>query len=450
MRTFDLIVIGGGSGLSVSSAAAAKGMKVAVVEEGPLGGTCLNRGCIPSKMLIHAADVAETISTSGKFGIAAKYQKIDFPRLVRHVSSVIDADARMIEKGNRSNKNITLFRGTGRFIARKTLQVGNQAITAEKIVIAAGTRPLVPPIPGLDKVKYLTSTEALRLSRQPKSIIMIGGGYISCELAHFFGALGTKVTIIEFMDRLVGNEDAEVAAAFTREFSKRYTVLLGFKAVQAAKKGKGIEVTAQKGNVQKKLSAEELLVAVGRIPNTDILDVGKTGVKMTPKGYVQVDEHLQTSVPGIWALGDIAGNYFFKHSANLEAQYVWWNLSGHAAAVDYTAMPHAIFSSPQIAGVGYTEQELQQKGIAYRKAIGYYKDVAMGLAFRDTTSFVKALASPDGRILGCHIMGPEASTLIHEVVVAMKNGGNVKDITGAVHVHPALPEIVQRTFLKVR
>ncbi|MBI4149240.1 dihydrolipoyl dehydrogenase [Candidatus Woesearchaeota archaeon] len=450
MQKFDLIVIGGGSGLSVSSAAAAKGMKVAVVEEGPLGGTCLNRGCIPSKMLIHAADVAETITSAGKFWITAKYQKIDFQRLVHHVSSTVDADAQMIERGNKSNKSITLFKGTGRFIAKKTLQVGNQVLTAEKIVIAAGTRPLIPQIPGLDKVKYLTSTEALRLKRQPKSIIMIGGGYISCELAHFFGSLGTKVTIIEFMDRLVGNEDNDISAAFTSVFSQKHTVLLGYKAVQVAKKGKLVAVTAQKGKAKKTIAAEELLVAVGRIPNTDILDVGKAGVKTTPKGYVQVDEHLQASVPGIWALGDIAGNYFFKHSANLEAQYVWWNLSGHQVRADYTAMPHAIFSSPQIAGVGYTEQELQQKGVAYKKAIGYYRDVAMGLAFRDTTSFVKALASPDGKILGCHIMGPEASTLIHEVVVAMKNGGRVTDITGAVHVHPALPEIVQRTFLKVR
>jgi len=368
---------------------------------------------------------------------------------VKWVSSTVDKDAAMIERGNKSNKNITLFKETGTFIGKKTLQIGKKTISADKIIIAAGTRPFIPPIPGLDKVKYLTSTEALRLKKQPKSIIMVGGGYISCELAHFLGALGTQVTIIESLDSLVGHEDVDISKAFTKEFSKKHTVLFGHKAAKVEKKGGKYIVTAQKGKTKKRISAEQLLVAVGRVSNADILQVEKTGVKTNKHKYVEVNKYMETNVPGIYALGDIAGKYFFKHSANLEAQYVWWNMMGNKVEVDYTAMPHAIFSSPQVAGVGYTEQELKEKGMQYKKAIGYYRDVAMGMAFKDTTSFVKALAW-EGKILGCHIMGPEASTLIHEVIVAMKNGGRVKDITGAVHIHPALPEIVQRTFLKVR
>ncbi|MBU0953402.1 MAG: dihydrolipoyl dehydrogenase [Nanoarchaeota archaeon] len=448
---FDVLVIGAGSGLTVSAAAADRGLKVAVVEEGPFGGTCLNRGCIPSKMLIHPADLAEMIRTAGKHGLSVTMKLVDYRVLVQWVSRTVDHEAKMIEAGNREHPNITVFKGRGTFVGPKTLRVGNKTITAKKVVIAAGTRPSIVPLPGLEKTPYLTSTEALRLTKQPKTMIVLGGGYIASELAHFFGALGTKVTVVQRNVRLLPREDKAIGEAFTKAFQQRHKVLLQHlvESVSYANKTFTVVVKPTAGGAKKTLRAEQLLVALGRIPNTDILDVAKMGVKTDTRGYVVVNKYMETSVKDIWALGDIAGKYFFKHSANLEAASVAQNVLGKTKKpVDYTAMPHAIFTTPQIAGVGMTEEQLQEKKIPYRVGRYEYKNTGMGLALRED-GFVKVLASPQGKILGCHILGPEASTLIHEVLVAMKIKNHVSSITNTVHIHPALSEVVVRAFSSI-
>ncbi len=450
MKEFDLIVIGAGSGLSVSSAAASKGLNVAVVEEGPFGGTCLNRGCIPSKILVHTADVAEIIRNSEIFNINSEINDIDFPAIVERVFSGIDEDAKSIEKGNENNDNITVFKERGKFVDDKVLKVGNEKITADKIVIAAGTRPGVPPIDRIDDVPYITSKEALRLDELPKSMIIVGGGFIAAELAHFFGALGTDITIVQRNVRLVPNEDSEIGEKFTEIFKGKYNILLEHTAKSVSHDGNEFTVTAEEKNGEKEteLKAEQLLIATGRKPNTDILNVEKTGVKTNKYGYVETNEFMETSVDGIYALGDIAGVYLFKHSANLEASYVTKNiLTKNKTPVDYTAMPHAVFSSPQIAGVGKTEDELKDENIEYSKGKYEYKNTGMGEALQEKEGFVKVLANPEsGEILGCHIIGPEASTLIHEVIIAMKHANNVNTILNSVHIHPALSEVVQRAF----
>ena len=236
MKKFGLIVIGAGSGLNVSSAAADKGIKVAVVENGPMGGTCLNRGCIPSKMLIHSADVAEIIKSSKKFGIESKINKINFRKIVDRVSKIVDKDAKGIEEGIKADKNTTLYKTEGKFVGFKTLKVGKETITADKIVIAAGTRPFIPKIEGLSDVDFITSDGALRLKKLPKTMTVIGGGYIAAELAHFFGSLGAKITIIQHNELLVPNEDIEIAEKFTEIFRKKYNVLLGYNAVKVSRK----------------------------------------------------------------------------------------------------------------------------------------------------------------------------------------------------------------------
>ena len=446
MKKFGLIVIGAGSGLNVSSAAADKGIKVAVVENGPMGGTCLNRGCIPSKMLIHSADVAEIIKSSKKFGIESKINKINFRKIVDRVSKIVDKDAKGIEEGIKADKNTTLYKTEGKFVGFKTLKVGKETITADKIVIAAGTRPFIPKIEGLSDVDFITSDGALRLKKLPKTMTVIGGGYIAAELAHFFGSLGAKITIIQHNELLVPNEDIEIAEKFTEIFRKKYNVLLGYNAVKVSRKGKNFVVIAEKNGKKKKIISEQLLVAAGRIPNTDILDVKKTDVRINDRGFVNVNEFMETNVKGVWALGDIAGKFLFKHSANLEANYVYNNIFHEKRKIDYRAMPHAIFTSPQIAGVGYTERELKEKKISYAIGKYSYMNTGMGLALQDNDGFVKILAHKKTRkILGCHIIGTDASTLIQEVIVAMKSGnGTVDNIRNAVHVHPALSEVVQR------
>jgi len=446
MQSFDLIVIGAGSGLNISSAAAEKGLKVAVVEKGPMGGTCLNRGCIPSKIIIHSADVAETIRKSKQFGINSKISSIDFKKITARASNIVDKDAREIEEGIKEDKNTTLFKIEARFVAERTLQVGKETIKGDKVIIAAGTRPSIPNIEGLKNVDFITSDEALRLRKQPKVITILGGGYIAAELAHFYGALGTKINIIQRGKFLVPNEDEEIASKFTEIFRKKYNVMTGFNATKVMNKGKKFVVAAQNKKNSKKIISDALLVAAGRIPNTDILDVKNGNVETNEKGFVKTNEYLETTAKNTWALGDIAGNFLFKHSANLEAQYVYYNaILNKRIPVYYSAMPHAIFSSPQIAGVGLREQDLKTKKIGY--AVGRYDYInsGMGIALQDNDGFVKIFADRKTRkILGCHILGTDASTLIHEVIVAMKNNLSADAISNSVHVHPALSEVVQR------
>lgn len=456
MQEFDVVVIGAGSGLTISSAAANRGMKVAVVEEGPMGGTCLNRGCIPSKILIHSADVAETVKHAGDFGIDAQITGIRFADITKRMASIVDEDAQSIEDAIRADENTTLFKARGKLVGERTVEVAGEQIQGEKVVIAAGTRPFVPPIEGLGEVPYYTSDDVMRLTEQPKRMIILGGGYISAELAHFFATLGTEVTVVEMAPKMVARLDHDLADTFTELFSKRegIRVVLGSKAVRAAKSGGEVSVTVQdtEGNEQE-LNADALLVATGRRSNTDLLEVAKAGVETTEKGYVKVDEYLKTTAENVWALGDIAGNYFFKHSANLEAQYVWRNAFVNAnEPVDYTAMPYAVFSSPQMAGVGVTEDELKETGTSYTVGKYLYKNTGMGgAAMQEEHGFVKVLADEQKeKILGCHILGPDASTLIHEVIVAMKAGVSVKGVTKTVHIHPALSEVVQRAFASVR
>jgi len=453
MNKFDLIVIGSGSGLEVSSEAAARGLSVAVVEEGPFGGTCLNRGCIPSKMLIHCADVMETIQRAGLFGIKAKVESVDWHYIIKRAYDEIDEDARAIEEGNRHAPNITVFKGTSKFVGQKTLEVNGESISGETIVIAAGTRPSVPEIPGLDSVPYVTSDQALRLPQQPRRMAIVGGGYIAAEMAHFFGALGTDITLIHRRSTLLRAEDEDVAQRFTQVYQRKFNLLLDAQVSRVSCDGTQIALDVSVNGHTEQVAVDTLLLATGRVPNTDLLQVASAGVETDLRGFVKTDEYLETNVPGVWALGDIVGKYLLKHSANLEAAYAANNIFNpeHKAAVDYRAMPHAIFASPQVAGVGLTEQEARDYSVPYDTASYDYYNTAYGSSIEDRDGFVKVLADPDtGEILGAHIIGTDASILIQEVVNAMRLRMPTDAITQSIYVHPALPEVVQRAFGALR
>jgi dihydrolipoamide dehydrogenase len=444
IQQFDILIIGSGSGLNTIP----EGLKVAVVEEGKLGGTCLNRGCIPSKILIHSADVAEIIKNSNKFGLNAKLNKIDFSKITARASKIVDESSSKIEKSFANNKDVKLFKGTAKFIESRTVKVGNNKIKADKIIIAAGARPSIPDIPGLDKVKYITSKESLRLKKQPKTLTILGGGYIAVELAHFFGSLGTKINIIQRSKNLLSREDEEISAKFTEIFKKKYNVLTEADIIKAWQKGKKKYVEVKTKSGKQIIDSDELLVVTGIIPNSDTLNLEKTGVKVNEKGFIKVNEYLETSAENVWALGDIIGSFMLKHSANYESEVVYQNaVLGEKVKVDYTAMPHAIFSSPQIAGVGFNEQELIEKKIQYAKGSYKYIKTGMGLALQDEDGFVNIYVDPKTRkILGCHILGEDASVLIHEVLVAMRNGLTVDSILKTIHIHPALNEVIQRAI----
>jgi mycothione reductase len=468
-ENFDLIVIGSGSGLDVANAAASQNLKVAIIEKDMMGGTCLNRGCIPSKLLIHSANVAETIRRANIFGINTSNFSVDFEKIVKRVNDITNAGSEAIRKSYQNSDNPRLFLKECKFIGEKKIAFTDggttTTITAEKILIASGTTPRIPEIKGLKESRFITSNEALRLKQQPRVLTFIGGGYITCELAHFYGSLGTEINIIQLGDTLIPNEDEEISQKFTEVFSKRHNVYLGYRTETITRMKRNNEVndssdtfhiTAKNDTIERKieLESDQLLVAVGRVPNSYSLDLQRTGVKVNEKGFVIVDEYLETNVKGIFALGDVVGHFQFKHNANHEAQYAYHNILNpdEKIRVDYTAMPHAIFSSPQVAGVGFTEQQLKmQDKNGYVKSVYPYIQTAMGKAIEDRDGFVKFLVSrKDKKILGCHIMGTDASTLIHEVLVAMKGGyGTINSIKNIIHIHPALSEVIARAAERI-
>jgi mycothione reductase len=454
MKTFDLIVIGAGSGLNVAAVGSDAGLKVALIEPGPMGGTCLNRGCIPSKILIHSADVAQIINRSGEYGIRASITGINFKKIINRANNFVDNEAEEIEDAILKDKNTTLFKGNASFIDKNTLKVGNSTIKGKKIVIAAGTRPFVPPIEGIEEVSYLTSKEALRLKKLPKTMTVIGGGFIAAELADFYGGLGTKVVIIQRSEVMLKNEDTIVAKEFTKQFSKTHTVFTNHNTLIVAKKGDGIITTVQpkKGGRKVRIISEQLLLATGRVPNTDVLQVKNAGIKTTKRGYIEANEYMETNVENIWVLGDIAGKYLLKHSANREAATVIQNaIVGKKVKVNYTAMPHAVFSNPQIASVGETQQELDERKAHY--AIGHYKyySTGMGRALEDKSGFCRVYADKKTRkLLGVHILGTDASAIISEAILTMRAGLKVDALIDAIHIHPALSEVVERACKSIQ
>jgi len=445
MKKYDLIVIGSGAGLDVAAFAADHGLKVAIVEDGPLGGTCLNRGCIPSKMLIHSADVAETIKNSAKFGIKSKIESIDFTSIVRRVNDEIGADSKNIEKSIRESGNPILYKSEGKFIGPKTLKVGGEEITGDKIIIAAGTRPTPFKLLDDQNIPYLDSTAALRLEKQPRHLVIIGGGYIAAELAHFFGGLDTKVTILVRENTMLNHEDREIAKWFTTEFMKKYDVRLKSEVEDITFEHHEYKIKLK--NFDKAITADRLLVAIGRTSNTDRLQVSAAGVKMNERGYIEVNLRLETNIKGIYALGDAVGIAPFRHTANTQAELLIHNLFfDKQLKMDYSTIGHAVFSSPQIGGVGQTEEQLKATGTKYTVGRAELKNTAMGSALQEN-GLIKVLADESGKeILGVHIVGPEASILIHEAIIATQNKNSVSAIRDTVHIHPALNEWLQRAL----
>ena len=453
MNEFDLIVVGGSSGTHVAQAAAAEGWDVAVIERGPLGGACVTRGCVPSKMLIHAADIAQTVREAERFGIGAAVTDIDFGAITEEVTDTVFEKAETNERTIEAAENVTLYKAEAQFTGERTLAVSDEELRGETVVVAAGARPAIPPIDGLDGVPYLTSTEALRLDEQPAELVIIGGGYIAVELGHLFSALGTDVTLIEMLDSLVSREDRDIREAFEASFRERHTVYTGYRASEVVERKGTIAVRAEnEAGEEIEVSGDQLLVAVGRRPNTDTLAVERAGIAIDDRGYIKVDEYLETSAENVWASGDIIGGYQFKHTADYEARYVAMNaVGGRKEKVDYTGMAHAIFSAPQVAGVGKTEDELEGAGTEYVVGRYEYTDVPMGLVLKADDGFVKVLADPEsGAVLGCHILGPDAAMLMHQVLVSLRAGtGTVDDIVNTVPIHPAMNEVLYGAFNEV-
>ncbi|MBI4333098.1 MAG: dihydrolipoyl dehydrogenase [Chloroflexi bacterium] len=449
METYDVIVIGGGSGASVAEQAVDRRLKVAVVDRGPAGGTCLNLGCIPSKMLIYAADRVVEIQEAAKLGIAAGVTKVDFRAIMERMRKNIDPTREEIRQWRLGSKNPRFYEGQGRFTGDYSIEVNGERLTARQVFIASGSRPLTPPLKGLDSVPYLTNETVLQLAERPESLIIIGGGYIAVEYGHFFAAMGSRVTMLEMADRLVTAEEPELSDLLKKALGKRLEIHTGVEALSVARQKDGVTVTVRdrKSGQQQDFTAAALMMAVGRRSNADTLNVDKAGVELDKRGFVRVDEYLETTRKNIWAIGDANGQQMFTHVANREAMVAAHNaFEKSRMKMDYGAAPHAVFSHPQIASVGLT-QEAAAKYHEILVGRTTYSDTAKGEAMMESEGFAKAIVEKgSGKILGFHIIGPYAPELIQEVTNAMASGGHIKDIYAGIHIHPALSELIPDTI----
>jgi mycothione reductase len=455
MERFDVLVIGSGSGMIVASEAVEQGYKTALVDFGPMGGTCINRGCIPSKMLIYPADVIATLRDSEKLGVHSTINSVDFHNIMSRMHTLVNGDSNNQARAVEATPNLTWFKEKGEFTSNYTMQVGEHAITAERIFIASGARTTIPLIKGIENISYLTSDTVLELETPPKSILIVGGGYIGMEYGHFFSGIGTKTTILQRPNRVLPDEEPEVSELLRFEMGQRMEIYTGYEVVEAKQEGSTKTLIAKNRSdfSQKEFSAEQVMVATGREPNSDLLKPEKTGVKLDKDGYIIVDDFLETTKKNIWAFGDAIGKQMFKHVANYEAGIVWHNsMHSHKVKMNFLVAPHAVFTHPQVASVGLKEAEAKEQGYKILVGKALYHETAMGGAMGYPEGFVKVIVEREtGKILGGHIIGPEASILIQEIINAMATEtGTYASIVGAMHIHPAMPEVVQNAFGNLR
>ncbi|MFK4067130.1 mycothione reductase [Streptomyces sp. NPDC029674] len=451
MRHHDLLVLGAGTGNALIDDRFSH-LDVALVAEGPFGGTCLNAGCIPSKMLALTAEVADTVRDAERHDVRAELDGVSWPAVQDRVFGRLDAVAREGEEGRRASGFVTVYRGRARFTGERELLVetaeGTERIRADRIVVAAGGRPMVPPVVAEAGLPYETSDTVMRLDEVPERMVVLGGGYIAAELAHVFHAAGTAVTIVEKQDQLLSGQDESIASAFTDIVRDSYDLRLGRELVRMEGRPGQLRLTLDDGSV---IEADTLLAAAGRKPNSDRLDLDRAGITCDDKGLIEVDAQLRTSAAGVWALGDVAAGPPLKHVANREGEVVAHNLlyPDEPRTMSYDVVPAAVFARPQIAQVGLTEQEAREQGLDYTVGSCRYEDVAYGWSLEDGQGFCKVLADRgSGRLLGAHVLGPQAATLIQPLVVAMTFGLPAREVAERpLWIHPALTEVVENALL---
>ena len=452
---YDIVVIGAGGGANIVKQARLKGLRVAVIEKDRIGGTCLNRGCIPSKMMIHPADLIVELKDLKKFSIKADTKfKVNFNKLTSRISNTVFGQSDSLAKVYKNKyDNLDFYHKEAKFISNKVLQIGRKKITGKKIVIAVGARPGVPPIPGLIDTPYWTSTEALRAETQPKKLIVIGGGYIAVELGHAYSALGTDTHFLVRGD-FIAREDKDIIKEFTKVFREKQKIhdISNILNVEYINKTFTVTYTDQ-NNRKRKISGDKLLLATGIKPNNDLLGLENTKIETNKFGYINVDKYLETKVKGVYAIGDCIGHYLFRHGVNFETEYLTPILINKAkkVAIKYPPVPHAIFSSPQVAGVGLTEQECEEQKIPYIIGMNKYIDSAMGMARLSETGFVKLIFhKKTQKLIGAHIIGQEASNMIHMLIYAITFNAKLDDLLKMIYIHPALPEIVRNACRKAK
>ncbi len=455
MTHFDLAIIGTGSGNSILDPRF-DALDVAILEHGVFGGTCLNVGCIPTKMFVYTADMARQVQHAERFGVDAHVDKVRWRDIVDRVFGRVDP----ISAGGQrfraeGTANITLFTGHATFTGPKMLDTGTgETITADRFVIAAGGHPVIPPEVADGGVPYYTNEDVMRLPELPQHLIIIGGGYIAAEFAHVFSALGSEVSVLARGELLLRQQDADIAERFTALAQQKWDVHLGHTVASVSGRAGDVTVQLTDGTV---LRGDALLVAAGRRPNGERLQVGAAGVGLHADGRVMVDEYQRALSPsgelveGFYALGDVSSPFQLKHVANHEGRVVQHNLMNPDSLrkTDHRFVPAAVFTDPQIATVGVTEQAAREQGLDITVKVQAYGDVAYGWAMEDVEGLCKVIAERGtGRLLGAHVMGAQASTVIQPLIQAMSFGLSATEMaTGQYWIHPGLPEVVENALL---
>ena len=455
MKEYDLIAIGSGSAMNLIDPMIQDNpkIKIAVIDKDEPGGICLTRGCIPSKILLYPAELVRKIEEARDLGIDSEIKTVNFQFIMDRMRKLIYKDIDPIRESLSTSENIDYYHAPAEFTAPYTLKVAGTEMRSKLIFLCIGSEATIPSIIGLDKIHYHTSDTILKLPELPESMIIVGAGYIAAEFGHFLSSMGCKVTIIGRNPYFVPEEEPEVSNLLKKVLGRHTTIITNHEVKEVRENAGLKEVLAVEQTTGKKMTvtAREILIATGRGPTTKILHPERSGVNVTQEGWLAVNDYLETSQPGIWAIGDADGKYLFKHVANYESTVVYNNaVLKQNVKVDYHAAPHAIFTYPEVAAVGLREKEAVAKYGDEKVLIGYYKyeDTAKGEAINAKDYFVKVIVEAETeKILGAHIVGPDASILIHEIIPLMNTpDGTPRPIREMMHIHPALSEVVDRAF----
>lgn len=448
MADYDLTVIGGGPGGYVAALRGAQlGARVALVEEKRVGGVCLNEGCIPTKTLARSVELLLDIERAQEFGILVSEPALDFAKMMARKEMVVERLVSGVEALLQARK-VELFKGRGRLLAPNKVAVGGEELSTRSIIIATGAEPRKPPVPGLDLEGVLTSSEILELEEAPSDLVIVGGGVIGMEFASIFNALGTKVTVIEMLPSLLPPVDEELSRRYLN-LVRREGVEVHLNSPLRGVQGKGPSLLVEYGADEKvdSVEADYVLIATGRLPYTEGLGLAELGVPCGKGRAIVVDDYLQTTLPEVYAVGDVTGGWMLAHVASRQGEIAAENALGNKKGIDYRAVPYCVFALPEIAGVGLTEQEVKVKGIPYKKSMFRFGASGRALTMGETTGLVKMLCHEEGEVLGLHIMGPRATDLIAEGALAIQMGATASDIVATIHAHPTLPEAVREAAL---
>jgi len=449
---FDVTVIGGGPGGYVAAIRAAQlGLKAAVIEERQMGGTCLNRGCIPTKSLLHSAEVFRTARHSKEYGITLENVELDYSGIVNRKDKVV----RLLRSGVESlvkGNGITVISGRALLKDKNTIEVTGQnlqTITSKNIIIATGSRPYKPPIPGIKGDKVLDSDGALSMTACPEKVVIVGGGVIGVEFATFFNAIEKEVTIIEMMDTILPGVDIEISSALLKSLTRKGVKIFTGSRVTSIKSDSRAVCTFESNGTEMTAEGDVIIVAIGRKPNTEGLGLESVGID-TERGFIKVNEKMETSVKGIYAIGDVTGKIQLAHVASAQGLVAASNAAGFIRTMDYAVVPGCIYTSPEIATVGLTEAEAARRG--HKVKVGKFPVGANGKSMieGEREGIIKIITdSETGKILGAHIMAPRATDMISEICVAMKLEAPVKEIADTIHPHPTVSEIIMEAAFDV-